>query len=177
MQSFVLNYLVTWARENNWLVLFEPLPSKYARDIGDIKRSSAGVYIQVRHCYYYYYYYCCCCCCCCCCCVHTAVFAASPYQRQLQQQGGSNTSSSSKNSSNSSSTSSSKNSISSTNSSSSSSSSCCCCCFVVSLQSEFARVFLERLLLFNEKMLADIPVDMKTYGSAALDGVATCCSC
>ncbi|XP_026190085.1 uncharacterized protein LOC34618445 [Cyclospora cayetanensis] len=82
-KSFVLNYLVTWARENGWLVLFEPLPSKYARDIGDIKRSSSGVYIQ----------------------------------------------------------------------------------------SEFARVFLERFLLFNHPMLADIPVDMKTYGQAALDGV------
>ncbi|OEH78825.1 ribosomal death-associated protein [Cyclospora cayetanensis] len=38
-------------------------------------------------------------------------------------------------------------------------------------KSEFARVFLERFLLFNHPMLADIPVDMKTYGQAALDGV------
>ncbi|KYF47562.1 ribosomal death-associated protein 3, partial [Toxoplasma gondii ARI] len=45
-KSCVLNYLIPWARENNWLVVYEPLPSRYAREIGDIKRSSAGVYIQ-----------------------------------------------------------------------------------------------------------------------------------
>ncbi|KAL8274173.1 hypothetical protein Esti_002015 [Eimeria stiedai] len=82
-KSFVLNYLVAWARENEWLVVYEPLPSKYARDIGDIRRSSAGVYIQ----------------------------------------------------------------------------------------SAFARVFLERLLLFNEKLLREIPVDFQVYGTSALDGV------
>lgn len=79
----LLNWLVIWARENGWLCLFEPFPAKYARDVGDIKRSSAGVYIQ----------------------------------------------------------------------------------------SEFAKVFLQRLLLYNEELLQQIPVDLNAYGHAALDGV------
>ncbi|CDJ63366.1 hypothetical protein, conserved, partial [Eimeria necatrix] len=36
--------------------------------------------------------------------------------------------------------------------------------------SEFARIFLERLLLYNSQLLAQIPVDQKIYGQAALDG-------
>ncbi|CDJ40078.1 hypothetical protein, conserved [Eimeria tenella] len=44
--SYVLNYVATWARENGWLLLFEPFPSKFAADPTEIKRSAAGIYIQ-----------------------------------------------------------------------------------------------------------------------------------
>ncbi|GIX65793.1 ribosomal death-associated protein 3 [Babesia caballi] len=47
-KSYVLNHVVMWARRNGWMVVAEPTPSKYAREVGNIKRSNAGVYIQVR---------------------------------------------------------------------------------------------------------------------------------
>ncbi|CEL94235.1 unnamed protein product [Vitrella brassicaformis CCMP3155] len=45
-KSAVLNFLVAWARESGWLVIFEPSPRRYAHEIGEIKRSNTGVYIQ-----------------------------------------------------------------------------------------------------------------------------------
>eukprot|EP00371_Babesia_bovis_P000640 XP_001609287.1 hypothetical protein [Babesia bovis T2Bo] len=45
-KSYVLNHVALWARKNGWMVILEPSPSKYAREIGTIKRSNAGVYIQ-----------------------------------------------------------------------------------------------------------------------------------
>ena len=45
-KSAVLNFVITWARLNGFLVIYEPLAGRYARDIGDIKRSASGVYIQ-----------------------------------------------------------------------------------------------------------------------------------
>lgn len=35
-----------WARKNGWLVILEPNPGRYSREIADIKRSNNGVYIQ-----------------------------------------------------------------------------------------------------------------------------------
>jgi small subunit ribosomal protein S29 len=35
-KSSVLTHLVLWARQRNWLVIFEPMPSRYAREIGEI---------------------------------------------------------------------------------------------------------------------------------------------
>ncbi|CAE8601277.1 unnamed protein product, partial [Polarella glacialis] len=35
-----------WARRNGWLVVLEPTPSRYSKEIADIKRSNNGVYIQ-----------------------------------------------------------------------------------------------------------------------------------
>jgi len=34
------------ARRNGWLVVMEPVPSRYSKEIAEIKRSNAGVYIQ-----------------------------------------------------------------------------------------------------------------------------------
>ncbi|PHJ20982.1 ribosomal death-associated protein [Cystoisospora suis] len=82
-KSCILNYIIPWARENNWLVIYEPLPSKYAREIGDIKRSASGVYIQ----------------------------------------------------------------------------------------SSFSQEFLEKISRYNRHLLEEIPVCLRTYGDAALDGV------
>eukprot|EP00929_Paragymnodinium_shiwhaense_P058788 TRINITY_DN29457_c0_g1_i1.p1 TRINITY_DN29457_c0_g1~~TRINITY_DN29457_c0_g1_i1.p1 ORF type:complete len:560 (+),score=94.81 TRINITY_DN29457_c0_g1_i1:118-1797(+) len=45
-KSQVLNSLVMWARENGWLVVLEPNPSRYSREIAEIKRSNNGIYIQ-----------------------------------------------------------------------------------------------------------------------------------
>eukprot|EP00933_Yihiella_yeosuensis_P032604 TRINITY_DN26218_c0_g1_i1.p1 TRINITY_DN26218_c0_g1~~TRINITY_DN26218_c0_g1_i1.p1 ORF type:complete len:553 (+),score=98.61 TRINITY_DN26218_c0_g1_i1:170-1660(+) len=45
-KSQVLNLLAIWARRNGWLVVLEPTPSRYAKEIADIKRSNNGVYIQ-----------------------------------------------------------------------------------------------------------------------------------
>lgn len=45
-KSQVLNLLTMWARRNGWLVVLEPSPSRYAKEIADIKRSNYGVYIQ-----------------------------------------------------------------------------------------------------------------------------------
>jgi len=45
-KSQVLNLLAMWARENGWLVILEPNPSRYSREIAEIKRSNNGVYIQ-----------------------------------------------------------------------------------------------------------------------------------
>ncbi|KAF4687733.1 hypothetical protein FOZ60_003562 [Perkinsus olseni] len=45
-KSGVLNYVVCWARLNGWLVVYEPLLSRYNREIAEIKRSNAGLYIQ-----------------------------------------------------------------------------------------------------------------------------------
>lgn len=45
-KSQCLNFLVMWARRNGWLVIMEPHPSRYSREIADIKRSNNGVYIQ-----------------------------------------------------------------------------------------------------------------------------------
>jgi len=45
-KSQVLNTIAMWARQNGWLVVLEPTPSRYAKQIADIKRSNNGVYIQ-----------------------------------------------------------------------------------------------------------------------------------
>jgi small subunit ribosomal protein S29 len=45
-KSQVLNTLAMWARRNGWLVVMEPVPSRYSKEIAEIKRSNAGVYIQ-----------------------------------------------------------------------------------------------------------------------------------
>eukprot|EP00931_Biecheleriopsis_adriatica_P086332 TRINITY_DN61026_c0_g1_i1.p1 TRINITY_DN61026_c0_g1~~TRINITY_DN61026_c0_g1_i1.p1 ORF type:complete len:523 (-),score=101.19 TRINITY_DN61026_c0_g1_i1:46-1614(-) len=45
-KSQVLNLLAMWARKNGWLVVMEPTPSRYSREIAEIKRSNNGVYIQ-----------------------------------------------------------------------------------------------------------------------------------
>ncbi|KAF4658458.1 hypothetical protein FOL46_006949 [Perkinsus olseni] len=45
-KSGVLNFIVCWARLNGWLVVYEPLLSRYNREIAEIKRSNAGLYIQ-----------------------------------------------------------------------------------------------------------------------------------
>jgi small subunit ribosomal protein S29 len=35
-----------WARKNGWLVVLEPNPGRYLREIADIKRSNNGIYLQ-----------------------------------------------------------------------------------------------------------------------------------
>lgn len=45
-KSQILNLLAMWARERGWLVVLEPNPSRYSREIAEIKRSNNGVYIQ-----------------------------------------------------------------------------------------------------------------------------------
>lgn len=45
-KSQVLNMIAMWARRNDWLVILEPTPSRYSREIAEIKRSNNGVYIQ-----------------------------------------------------------------------------------------------------------------------------------
>lgn len=45
-KSQVLNLLTMWARRSGWLVVMEPVPSRYSKEIADIKRSNNGVYIQ-----------------------------------------------------------------------------------------------------------------------------------
>ena len=46
-KSAVLNSVVAWARQQgNWIVLFEPLGSRFGKEIADITKSSCGVYIQ-----------------------------------------------------------------------------------------------------------------------------------
>lgn len=45
-KSQVLNLLAMWARRNDWLVVMEPTPRRYGKEIADIKRSNNGVYIQ-----------------------------------------------------------------------------------------------------------------------------------
>jgi len=45
-KSQVLNLLAMWARKNGWLVVLEPTPGRYAREIAEIKRSNNGVYMQ-----------------------------------------------------------------------------------------------------------------------------------
>ena len=46
-KSAVLNSAVAWARnQGNWVVMFEPLGSRFGKEIADITRSSTGVYIQ-----------------------------------------------------------------------------------------------------------------------------------
>nr|PVC54261.1 hypothetical protein MACL_00003230 [Theileria orientalis] len=47
-KSFVLNHVALWARRNGWMVIHEPSASKYATEVGSIKRSNAGVYIQLE---------------------------------------------------------------------------------------------------------------------------------
>jgi len=47
-KSQVLNLLVMWARRNGWLVVLEPTPARYSREIAEIKRSNNGVYIQAE---------------------------------------------------------------------------------------------------------------------------------
>ncbi|XP_954567.1 uncharacterized protein TA19100 [Theileria annulata] len=81
-KSFILNHVSLWARRNGWMVIHEPNASKYSTEVGSIKRSNAGVYIQL----------------------------------------------------------------------------------------EFARTFLERLLMKNEQHLSEIPVVKSLYGNISLDG-------
>ena len=46
-KSAILNATVAWARtQGNWVVLFEPLGSRFGKEIANITRSSSGVYIQ-----------------------------------------------------------------------------------------------------------------------------------
>jgi len=45
-KSQVLNLVAMWARRNGWLVVMEPVSSRYSREIADIKRSNNGIYIQ-----------------------------------------------------------------------------------------------------------------------------------
>lgn len=45
-KSQVLNLVAMWARKNGWLVVLEPNPSRYSKEIAEIKRSNNGVYIQ-----------------------------------------------------------------------------------------------------------------------------------
>lgn len=45
-KSQILNTIAMWGRRNGWLVVLEPVPSRYAKEIAEIKRSNAGVYIQ-----------------------------------------------------------------------------------------------------------------------------------
>jgi len=45
-KSQILNTVAMWARKNGWLVVMEPVPSRYSKEIAEIKRSNAGVYIQ-----------------------------------------------------------------------------------------------------------------------------------
>ncbi|CAJ1433265.1 unnamed protein product, partial [Effrenium voratum] len=80
-KSQVLNLVAMWARKNGWLVVLEPTPGRYAREIADIKRSNNGIYIQ----------------------------------------------------------------------------------------SEFAQQFLEAMSLANRQLLQEIPVDLSSYGSSAID--------
>ncbi|KAK2197129.1 bifunctional Ribosomal protein S23-S29 [Babesia duncani] len=47
-KSFTLLHVAVWAKQNGWLVVFEPNPSKYATLVGSIKRSNAGIYIQTE---------------------------------------------------------------------------------------------------------------------------------
>lgn len=45
-KSSILNHVVAWARQRDWIVMFEPLGSRFGKEIADISRSSCGVYIQ-----------------------------------------------------------------------------------------------------------------------------------
>ncbi|CAD7972085.1 unnamed protein product [Amoebophrya sp. A25] len=46
-KSAVLNHIVAMARRSGWLVIFEPFPANYAKEIGEIARSSgSGIYVQ-----------------------------------------------------------------------------------------------------------------------------------
>jgi small subunit ribosomal protein S29 len=46
-KSSILNTVVAWARkQGNWIVLFEPLGSRFGKEIATITKSSCGVYIQ-----------------------------------------------------------------------------------------------------------------------------------
>jgi small subunit ribosomal protein S29 len=46
-KSAILNTIVAWARRRgNWIVLFEPLGSRFGKEIASISRSSCGIYIQ-----------------------------------------------------------------------------------------------------------------------------------
>ncbi|KAK1937535.1 hypothetical protein X943_002669 [Babesia divergens] len=47
-KSYVLNHVAMWARQNGWMVVMEPSPSKYAKEIGSIKRSNAGSEFAVK---------------------------------------------------------------------------------------------------------------------------------
>eukprot|EP00435_Cladocopium_sp_Y103_P000149 s613_g1.t1 len=45
-KSQVLNLVTMWARKNGWLVVLEPNPGRYLREIAEIKRSNNGIYLQ-----------------------------------------------------------------------------------------------------------------------------------
>ena len=45
-KSSVLSFVVAWARKQGWMVIFEPLAGRFSRDIGEIKRSSGGIFMQ-----------------------------------------------------------------------------------------------------------------------------------
>lgn len=48
-KSMILNDIVAWARERrNWIVMFEPLGSRFGKEISEITKSSCGIYIQNR---------------------------------------------------------------------------------------------------------------------------------
>ncbi|KAK1441741.1 mitochondrial 28S ribosomal protein S29 like protein [Babesia gibsoni] len=47
-KSYILNHLGMWARNNGWMVILESSPSKYAKEIGSIKRSNAGSEFAVK---------------------------------------------------------------------------------------------------------------------------------
>eukprot|EP00916_Digyalum_oweni_P013145 GHVL01021597.1.p1 GENE.GHVL01021597.1~~GHVL01021597.1.p1 ORF type:complete len:485 (-),score=82.02 GHVL01021597.1:1563-2993(-) len=45
-KSGVLNYVHAWAKENDWLVIQEPNPGRFGHDIGYLKRSNSGIFVQ-----------------------------------------------------------------------------------------------------------------------------------
>ena len=45
-KSAILTSVVAWARQRGWIVLFEPLGSRWGKEICEITRSSTGVYLQ-----------------------------------------------------------------------------------------------------------------------------------
>lgn len=46
-KSMILNNIVAWARERgSWIVMFEPLGSRFGKEIAQITKSNCGIYIQ-----------------------------------------------------------------------------------------------------------------------------------
>ncbi|KAF8822824.1 hypothetical protein IE077_002472 [Cardiosporidium cionae] len=45
-KSSALNCIVPWAREQGWMVLFEPRASRFGSEVSEVRRSTTGIYIQ-----------------------------------------------------------------------------------------------------------------------------------
>lgn len=46
-KSCIMNAVVAWARkQGDWIVMFEPLGSRFGKEIAEIKKSNCGIYIQ-----------------------------------------------------------------------------------------------------------------------------------